>query len=92
MATSELHSSLYILLPSMCLELSLKDALLFWSGKTHGGVKAEPRQVFLFDHRIFVALPANSDGFFDYQLDIKVHYSIDVLLFFLLAERISARV
>jgi hypothetical protein len=51
--------------------LCLQDTLLFWSDRAHGGVKAEPRQVFLFDHRIFVALPANSDGFFDYQLDIK---------------------
>ena len=41
--------------------------------RSHGGVKAEPRQVFLFDHRILVALLPNSDGFFDYQLDIKVH-------------------
>ena len=35
-------------------------------------MKAESRQVFLFDHRIFVALPASSDGFFDYQMDIRV--------------------
>ena len=53
-----------------------QDSLLFWSDKTNGGVKAELRQVFLFDHRIFVALPANSDGFFDYQLDIKVRLTI----------------
>jgi hypothetical protein len=51
--------------------LWLQDTLLLWSDKTHGGVKAEPHQVFLFDHCIVVALPANSDGFFDYQLDIK---------------------
>lgn len=51
---------------------SVQDTLLFWSDKSHGGVKAEPRQVFLFDHRILVALLPNSDGFFDYQLDIKV--------------------
>ena len=49
-----------------------QDTLLFWSNKNHGGVKAEPRQVFLFDHRVLIALVANSDGFFDYQLDIKV--------------------
>ena len=53
-----------------------QDTLVFWSDKSHGGVKAEPRHVFLFDHRIFVALPANSDGFFDYQLDIKVGKSL----------------
>jgi len=35
-------------------------------------VKNEPRQVFLFDHRILVAAMADSDGFFEHQLDIKV--------------------
>ena len=49
-----------------------QDTLQFWSDKARGGVKGEPRQIFLFDHRIFVTLPVNSDGFFDYQLDIKV--------------------
>ena len=53
-------------------KLELQDTLLFWSDKVYGGAKAEPRQIFLFDHRIFVALPANSDGFFDYLLDVKV--------------------
>ena len=58
---------------TICVRLKIQqDTLLFWSDKTHGGVKGELRQIFLFDHRIFVALPANSDGFFDYQLDIKV--------------------
>lgn len=72
------HGSLWLQVSSdspngrMLSVQSSQDTLLFWSDRAHGGVKADMRQVFLFDHRIFVALPANSDGFFDYQLDIKV--------------------
>ena len=35
-------------------------------------MKNELQQVFLFDHRILVAATADSDGFFEHQLDIKV--------------------
>lgn len=65
-----------LLLASLSRVVLSQDSLVFWSDKAHGGVKAETRQVFLFDHRIFVTLPANSDGFFDYQMDIKVGLAI----------------
>ncbi|XP_064404657.1 kalirin-like [Halichondria panicea] len=44
-----------------------QDLLVF---STYGG-KEETMQVYLFDHRIIVATPADKDGFFHFELGIK---------------------
>ena len=54
----------------------LQDTLQFWD--LQRGVKGEPRQVFLFDHQILIALPVNAEGFYDFQTGIKV-FCISVL-------------
>ena len=36
-------------------------------------IKNEQRQVYLFDHRILIAMPADRDGFYEHQMDIKVN-------------------
>ena len=56
-----------------CLCVFLQETLLFWDEKS---VRGETRQVYLFDHRIIVALPADREGFFDFQLSIKVRSSL----------------
>ena len=48
----------------------LQDTLQFWD--LQKGVKGEQRQVFLFDHQILIALPVNTEGFYDFQTGIKV--------------------
>ena len=52
----------------------IQDTLLFSvvNNGNGGGLKEESKHVFLFDHLILVTHTADSDGFFDYLMGIKV--------------------
>ena len=56
----------------------IQDTLLFSvvNNGNGGGLKEESKHVFLFDHLILVTHTADSDGFFDYLMGIKVRSSI----------------
>ncbi len=54
---------------------------------SHCKNKMEPRQIYLFDHRILIAAPADSDGFYDYQMDLKVSGLSIIIISRLLLER-----
>ncbi len=59
----------HVLCVALFMVHSTQDSLVF---STNGG-KEETMQVYLFDHQIIVATPADKEGFFHFKLGIKVH-------------------